>query len=523
MIQIKDKKGFMFVISVFLILTYILISISVWVKGLEASERSYSEIYKQSNVELAVAQLTPEKIGLISDLIMQRAVFSISTHSITDPVKAGQAPNDENYYIRQATFQYLANGTPSADNFEGDAPAPEVTSSLAGWVGDLNTSLAGIGVYIDNYQLSDFQMAQESVDIINYSYRMKLTMKDAGGVSSLSRDYNVHGKVNITGYVDSSIVRESDRSGEPVYRRFFFYPSYQVPADVAPSKMSQTVTAGQGWFYGYVIDSSAGASIPKDKRHLFILVGDYASITGLSDYADFGGYIVTNRASSGVTCTSGSGVISKGEGADTFNAITYNKIGSNCNEEILATTKTSKPFAVIPGFTYTSAPSCPNLINVTGATRCALFTTTYSQNEVETKPSLKNSLNAETSGLFDIEKLRDYTMCGYYVKNPQAPSYLQRFFKDSYKYNSTEFGVETFLIGEYVSSANTFDFGKFSNLDREMFTNTDKQEKLRGMPGCKSFDACSSDQSTGKFGLSTNATGNYESTPISCKKGARCD
>jgi hypothetical protein len=68
-----DRKGFLFVVTVFLILTYILLAISVWVKAIETSERSYAEFYRQSTLDLTIAQITPEKVNNVSNMALTRA------------------------------------------------------------------------------------------------------------------------------------------------------------------------------------------------------------------------------------------------------------------------------------------------------------------------------------------------------------------------------------------------------------------------------------------------------------------
>ncbi|MFH1222151.1 MAG: hypothetical protein V1492_03640 [Candidatus Micrarchaeota archaeon] len=518
----NDKKGFLFVLSIFLILTYILMSIGVWVKGLESSERSYAEIYKESNVELAVGQLTPQKVSQISDQILQSAFFKLGMYSVDNPVKSDLV--NEFYYVNKSIYEYLMTGAPAAENFDsGTAPAESNKSSLTGWVQGLNESLSGVGVYITEYRVWDFNTEQTAIDTVNYTFKLKLSMADTAGVTSLTRQYNINGVVNITGFYDQAILRGSTKMGAtPVYRRFFFNDAYQSPSDISPNQTADNVQAGQGWFYGYVVTKSQAADIADEEKPFYILLGTYDNIITTANYTAFGAYIVTSSPTPGAPCAPKSGGKVYGE-ANTFNAIEYS--GVDCTDtSITLDTLTSTPFVVVPGFTTAQTGECKNLLT-NDSSNCVLFVARYSPSEVAI--DWKRKKDTTDTGVYDIENLRDYTLCGYYTHSEKAPSYLQRFFADAYVRNSTDYGIETFLIGQYVSiSKNSMDLTQFSALDRDMFTKlryTQPQQLIRGTPGCKSQLACSNNPETGLFGLGDNATIDYNVQPISCETGARCD
>lgn len=524
----KDKKGFLFVVTIFLLLTYILISISVWIKALEASERTYSELYRESNVELAVSQLTPEKVDEMTNMIMQRALFKTADFSIRHPVRPGTTDEFEN--IESAVKEYLINGQPSGAYFEGvsggSAAFSEPSSSLTSWINTLNASLAGIGVYITEFEIENFNMEQTAVDTIEYSFDMTITMQDPAGTVRLSREYPINNTIDITGYVDVGIARET-QDERTVYRRFFFYEDYEVPSDLDPDKLSG-IDAGQGWFYGFLVDADDAGAVAEEHRHLYILVGDYSDITAVGNYEYFGAYILSNPASTrDITCTptGGSPEIHREE-YDTFNALEYD---TDCTADFESSSETSKPFVVVPGFSASGGADCPNLVTDEEHAECALFTAEYSVGDVDDDPESKNSHDAAVTGVFDIEDLRDYTMCGYYIHSEKSPSYLQRFFADPYSMNHTEYGIETFLIGEYVTDycpeCNTFDFTRYSALDREMFNETDKDWNIRGMTGCKNADMCSStvEPTPGQFGLTVDSITDYLLGDIDCDGGAGCE
>ena len=97
-----DKKGFLFTVTVFLILIYILLSISVWVKSIEASERSFSEFYKESTVELTMEQITPAKMDHITHVIMSRNMVRLNDYSIGHSLVPGPAGDNARTAHRDA-------------------------------------------------------------------------------------------------------------------------------------------------------------------------------------------------------------------------------------------------------------------------------------------------------------------------------------------------------------------------------------------------------------------------------------
>jgi hypothetical protein len=141
----------------------------------------------------------------------------------------------------------------------------------------------------------------------------------------------------------------------------------------------------------------------------------------------------------------------------------------------------------------------------------------YSESEVSSDVTLKLAGGAR----YGVEELRDLVMCGYYTHNPDAPSYLQRLVNGSYLLNDSEYGIETFVIGNY---ANDYDlFEGMSRLDRELFDDSVSAIKIRGMPGCKDFSACSDEPVTGIFAVSEEVRDDYGLKDIACDKAAGCE
>jgi hypothetical protein len=512
-----DKKGFLFTVTVFLVLTYILLSISVWVKGVEASERAFSEFYKESTVELAIEQITPAKMDKVTNTIMQRSLHRLNEHSIDHTVLQGP-PEDEYQNVRGAMFELLTTGAADSSYFKGaDGIPSEANSSLSNWATNLNASLLAIGVQLTEFEVSKFQINQSAKDLVNYSFVIKLQMKDLSNTSAVTREYHINNTLDITGLVDPALARESKQdAGDDLtaYRMFFFHDDYPMADDMVSQVDSGE--GGQDWVYGPLMLANGSADLVPlfssrvpDERRYHILVGTYDEIESLgrSTYNKFAGYIVTTRPT-GVMTDCGL------DEFDTFNPVRHTE-EPEC-EPYLGEPSVGKPFMIVPGFNPVSAPECP-LLNSNETRRCVLMVNNYLPDEVEADPTLKD--DASGTGLYDVEEFRDFVMCGYYTHNPDAPSYMQRLLNDSYLRNHSDFGIETFVIGNY---ANSSAYDLYSRLDRELFYEV-SGDKIRGLPGCKDHSMCADDPVTGIFVASDPTQAEYGLDDISCETGAGCD
>ncbi len=521
-----NKKGFLFVVSVFLILTYIMLSISVWVKSVEVSESAYAEFYKESTVELAIEQITPAKVDRVSNVVMNRALYSLNEHAIlheikTGPAPAGSDPGNEDLYIEMALGELLVNGTASGDYFIDGEPINDPQSSMSAWAANLNSSLEAIGVHVEHFSISHFRAEQQDIDVIAYSFDMDLAIQDYSGTSSLSRSYSIANSVNITGLVDPALARESRNTVSDdlgAYRQFFFNKQdYPAPSSAAPQKLA-SVVAGQGWLYGPVVSVSDIAPIPLGERSRYILVGSFPEFQSIPLEASqgFAAFIMTSDP-----VKTASPCLGDYDESQTLNPLRYDP--NNCQQPEYQCSSgicTSKPFVIAPGFSISDAGPCPVFTaNHFEDGRCVLMVAGALVPEVDSNHELK--LDRSDAGVFNIENMRDVIMCGYYMKNPDAPSYMQRLMEDPYLRADQEFGIERFVIGEYAN--HSFYDGR-SRVDHEIFNTTIGGTKIRGMPGCRDPETCADEPVTGIFSVSDDVIEGYGLDAIACDNDAAgCD
>ncbi len=503
------KRGFLFTVTIFLILTYILFSISVWVKSAEISERTYAEFYRESTLDLVLSQLSEEKITDVSDVLFRNALNRLNEHSVRSPVKVGAVEENEHIYL--ALEQLFTEGEASAIHFEGAALSDAPDSSFNDWIANFNSSLKGAGTMISDYSVSNFYVKQSAPDKLEYGFDLSISVSDLAGSSSLSREYSIRSNVSITGMIDAALLRASLFDGpDPIYRQYFFNEDYDSRTSFSPSRLA-AAQEGQGWFYGPIATATSSddplvpsySDVPPERRYLYVLVGSFEEIVSLapSDYGSFGAYIVTSPPS-----TSPSVCPDKDDQSDVFNALKY---AVDCSPS-LGAPYTDKPY-VVSNFNVEDAAECP-LLFTEGNGKCVLLATEQAIDDVRSNPELK----LRDGAIFNMERPRDFVMCGYYVKDPAAPSFLQRMFNNAYDYSDMEFGIDTFVIGNY---ANDYDaYNTNSRLSRELFTTPGV--KIKGLPGCRTPYACEDSPITGIFAIGDPEE--YGLDAVACNSG-ECD
>jgi len=522
------KKGFFFVITVFLILTYILTSISLWVKVTNEAEKQYSERLRSSNVQFLLQEVRVERMTELLDKTAFFSLFKLSEHAAQGHFLRDD-PDDELLYFRKAMGELVLTGQANETNFADGTSLVINTQnfSLNNFVNKLNLSLSNVGMRVSNYSVGEFNITQESLSLFNYSLLFNLTIVDRSNSIKIERQYNITSEFSFEGFVDPLIYYEGSQTYDPprsIEREYYFSPAYDEPSALSPSSTGDTGSDGQGWFYGPLVAADDASSIAPEDRFRHILVGTYDEIVVTLDgaeFTEFGAHIVTSEPRTfEVECE----LINTVEiQIDTLNPI-LQEDSDSCVTEIKTTNVgyTTSPFAVIDGFSVDSISAddanfaCPD-------GRCVLFINQFSVDDVFDNPDRKLRGNAEVYG---IEKLRDFALCGYFINNDAGPSYTQRLLEDGYDRDGSEFGIDTFLIGEYIYDINNPELDDRGKVDKEFFNN-EESDKIRGMPGCKSPDVCADDTvPIGHFSLYDNYGQNYYTgtSEIACDDGrAGCE
>lgn len=517
----NHSKGFFFTLISFILVLYIYVYLTAWINAGEIQERASSERFRATDVEAIAAQLTQEKFQDFFNISGYYALYRINDFASYDNQTMKNDSSDGMRYLSKAFFGCLLSGQ-SNDTFDSRTglaynQSEKGTYTLAAWVNNLNRTLAPAGMNITIFNVSNAKFEQVDPVTFNGSMDISLYIEDNLHTISINRSFTLTQQFNISGLPDPMIARETRpllTNNAPAERQIYFR---NVSIDeLKPRKWNQAATQGQGFFYGYLVNASQAHLIwPTSDtayplKSQYILVGTYDQIHMVSPTGeDFGGYIITTNPGN----TTYDNCHEQSE-TDTFNAITYR--GPNCNAKVEDVT--SRPYLVLPHFSNLSwfyshhfdiNPPYPD------SDSRALLIANSSVEQVKTATLSKN----RGGSLYEIERLRDLAVCTWFIPSDRAPSYPQRLTNAALYSNSSEFGMETFLVGSWAGGADLPSYKQYSRVDIEFFKQLDGT-KIRGMPTCKNFNMCNlttgPDAPLGHFSLTDASEQLYGADIIAC-------
>ncbi len=516
----RSSKGFFFVLISFMLIMYIFLYLTAWINAMEISEKTASEKFRASSIDGIVSQLSDERFSNFFDIAGYYALYRINAHAsdIAHPLKYDD--RERLKYLGNAFFNATLYG--GSQDFDGTdlnyTSAEKDTYTFGAWLENLNGTLSQAGLEVVDFEVYGLNFTQEDPVTFNATMNISIYVRDRLSTVSVRRMFALSRQFNVSGFADPMIKREYSKinSTANVEKQIFY--SDQAPDTLAPLWVANG-TSGHGFFYGTMIRATdVTSSYPLiEMRSQYIIVGNYTEIDAADPtHSRFGGYIITNAPVmyQDANCPS-----PKSE-SETFMAITYVQRSGACVEEVKD--DAPRPFAVIPDFNM-SAFLGPG----TGARHDALIIANRTLDEVRTTPELKY----DGARAYDIEKLRDATVCAYFLHSPRGPSYPQRLSKNALTLHDENFGMETLLVGKWAGGMDSPDYDNRSRVDFEFFQPTLDAVKVRGMPGCKSFEMCSAvvgdNAPLGHFRMSADSLTAYGISGtqyIACDDNrARCD
>lgn len=525
-----NRKGFFFIIMAFVLISYILVSTYTWVRAIEMEESRYSEAFRTSSMEMLLAQITEDSIFEFANISGHYAFYRMNHHSIENPVKvpdgidiasAESLDGSEISNMESIMRGLILEGKASPDYFHGDGisyTSEEMsTYTFDGWASQLNSSLSTSGFELVEIGIDEesFEFTQTGFTSFLVEFTMSVHIKDkqADSATSVLRTYAIALPIEAQGMVDPYIARESENLnlmeggehvlvGKPIFLAPYWEDGFEALCSDGASGGScyyvDDGEEGQGWFYGPMVSVEDANTIPQNVTYNYILVGNYSDIRALSNHNEFGAYILTNSPT-----LKGSACSSKSDQDDTFNPIEYN---GDCDPYIDtgSNSYTERPFMVYEGFELSDGFKGVEFQPTWGEhIPKLLFVSRANPWEVETDPELK----LQDVSIYDIEMLRDFVMCGYYMPRNNSPSFLHRMFDIQDMFDSSspvygnwpesEWGFETTAEGTWAGG-NIVEASKwdtFSRVDVEFFsevadTSSNPVQMIKGMPGCKSNLMC---------------------------------
>ncbi|MEM4367304.1 MAG: hypothetical protein QW035_04220 [Candidatus Anstonellales archaeon] len=517
-----NKKGFFFIVLAFLFVVYVLFSVDSMSRVLQYSSERAAERFRANQIEMIGDSLSQDSYNHLSQIITHGAIQRMLAHSsqgnTIQPAGADGLDGVKSAFRSVVLYGYAEEFAPddlvysSSDNS---------TYTFSGYIAALEKTLNEAGYDLVSYSFNA-SISEMNYTHLNITTELSFIAVEKNGFSSFEKHYKSEEHYSIEGLYDPYIARrsrnvlESNPSNpmELVYRQVWFGP-YEAPEDLRPEIVAgpNEIYSGQGWFYGPAIYATAVTTAEPFERNRTILVGTYSQIMNVQGWNEFGAFIVTSLPE---TEPASPPCQSYENEENTLNPITYENSTSSggCHATIAEGEITRKPFVVVKDFEISSERS--------GDFYPYLIVSDKSPERVINHPEYK----FDTVGVYDVEKLRDFLMCTYYVHSERSPSFLQRFLSNGAieAMEGSQNGIETLLVGMWAGgSMSKVSYENATRYDIDFFVPVEGT-RIRGMPGCRNVADCSATITIGHFALDEESIDLYlgNARDIACDRHADC-
>ncbi len=511
--KLDMRKGFVFTVIAMALLSYLVLSVSMWAQVMAAREANVPQKYKADSLRLLIGEINEAKANQFAQRAGMYALYRLGEHTVTEgglDYSTGTNPDTANFSrnLNQSMYELITTGYTEGGTTNWNTPlnySDEEGYTLAGWIGTINDTANALRLVVEMDGPYNFSFNQTTPWEMQVSYRMNVSARDMEDTMRFEKELNVTATIQLEGYVDPMIARESYRSLLPSGN----YSQRQVrqmtewagdagswepePIDVAPEYIADG-TNGIGWFYG-PINTSLHA--PETAEEAAAMNQSILYAAGWGDeilaVAPFYGAVIIGDEPSTTSASVIGGACNYTRNTQTgcLNCMAWNDdcVGSCagvCGRYTVYLNQYDRPYiaGVGNGWHYSGM-------------RGVLIDNEYS--------NWGSDWNNEQGyhRLWDIEKLRDMAVCGLYVLNPDAPSYTQRLMENAPLLRGGNYGIETFVVGRWAGGSYDQDNDGNSRVDHVFYGNSPGGVPVKGMPGCKNEEMCTDDaavrESVGHF------------------------
>lgn len=292
----KSRKGFFFVLVVFLIVSYIFVSVQHVSYSKEIAEERFSEKLRVLSLEIVGEQLSQEWVEKAVSVIGYHALYKITEHAVENPIRAGDDVSDVSQNVSNVFFLVFTSGNAPSEYFErydggdGDAlqySSEEMENTFWYYRDMLNDSLKSSGMMLKKFEITDFVFNQTDYKTVNVSFNISIEVSDYENEISFVKEYNISKEFSIEGLTDPAIEREELLNDRTVEKQFWFYGDISSIQWI--TRIDNDLDIGESWFYGEVVDAEdVGSST--SKTNLSILGGTLSEIMSVED--EYGAYAV---------------------------------------------------------------------------------------------------------------------------------------------------------------------------------------------------------------------------------------
>ncbi len=475
-----SKKGVFFTAMFIVLISIMLVTVSLWAEENKMRERRLPGIIKTDSFEFLLRQITDEKISNFSSVGLYRAAGRLANYEIQRTRGISGKDKED---VKSAIASIFENGTTrvGAGTFDY-SPLEKKSLTLRGWMENMNLAAREMGFNLSFGRLKDLQVTEKDAWSLQVSFNVDVNITDLQNKLFLAKTLHSEAVVPIDGLPDPLIGRGyvSMYLGQEVqkpYRQFMHDEEKDTKEKITPIELMGEdgrdiggLDNGQGWIYGYV------TSNPDEQ-------GLSGTLIWLTDYSQAGtpDFQTKNAKAHALI-------------------ITRSEFDGNTG---------GKPFVSGSG----------NFGDLEGKN---VLITTY------------ESGDTHKYRIYDIENLRSLSSCQLYIKNPDAPSFLQRFLEGG-EYMHDQYGIETFLVGTAFGGKDDTEelretHDSWTRADYLYLREDVSGQRVKGMSGCKTKEMCDSEEAIttgpGHFRLDIvhlQAYGLSEPNIFTCPQGGQCD
>ena len=532
----KESRGFFFTVLALAMLSLMLFTVQIWVRVLEQSDIRSSERFKGEAMRQVLTTLSDEALSDFSGASAYYATYKLANYTsffgLAEANSSDELNNPKTGVVEATLESLILNGTTSLTPALGYSSDENASYTFAAWQDRIQKSANLMGFNTSFSAPQGFKIKQIGPWDIQVSFKTQMNISDLDGTMRQTKHVSANSTFSIKGFPDPAIKRSYisyhlfDSPDAAPDKQIFTHPSYNQPADLKPLRWNGV--RGNGWFFGPLTERYPeeinATELGKLKQYILLTRYDPRLLAS----ADFYGAVILTEPPVIVTeyDVSLDGCL--------YNVTTETKC-INCK----VTYSSSNPFWSKPSvYINTTDPALPTLV-LSGSEVISLIPVVHREGMVfedqrfaliDNEHKLHHDqLPGDYHRLWDVTKIRDMAICGFYVQETTAPSFFQRMLSSPFlSTRQSTYGIESFVVGTWAGGKDDLiaDHPLYSKLDREFFTGSyfpSQICRVKGMMGCKSTEMCSggisnnaTQDAVGVFRLSQYAIGRYGLKDISC-------
>ncbi|MBM3229871.1 hypothetical protein FJZ26_05545, partial [Candidatus Parvarchaeota archaeon] len=422
----KHKKGVIFTIIAVILLSFMLISVTLWSNVVKEREAKTPEKLQSDSMRQIMGQLTEEKLGDFARMSARYSLARLAQFSVTHPISPAGA--DGISTINQSIYELMLYGGTNAgafvDRLEYTTPE-EKQYIISNWSEKVGKAAGKMGFVFSLGNVTNFSLAQADPWTVNLSFKTSVYVKNKEGTMMISRNLTVATNFSILGMEDPQASRFM---GPNIKKIVFASPNENSRSySDAQVKLVRNGKRGFGWASGYLVEDPLEATDP-DKTYVWLTdyPGDEAFLGNITNIS---GAILKNLSETAFEHVVGGCNYTIHRDANCIICLEWATLNSGDPSLCKIDFVVGYPNTPLPRAYKTVTTDVPFVARTGGLGSAA----SLGQVAIVNTNSDPTDIDEDKHLVFDITGPRQMLECGYYVSSQgNAPSYLQRLLAQSY-------------------------------------------------------------------------------------------